>query len=101
MSNVVVVLGPGLIGQAIARRVGVGRHVLSADVREENAVPAAETLSNAGYDVSVASRPDMAKGPVARTGPFGRSPDGIRTRATAVRGRRARPLHNGAVQHWW
>jgi hypothetical protein len=27
----------------------------------------------------------------------GRSPDGIRTRATALRGRRARPLHNGAV----
>src|SRR5690349_12497807 len=26
-----------------------------------------------------------------------RSPDGIRTRATALRGRRARPLHNGAV----
>ena len=25
------------------------------------------------------------------------SPDGIRTRATALRGRRARPLHNGAV----
>ena len=27
----------------------------------------------------------------------GRSPDGIRTRATALRGRRARPLHNGAA----
>ena len=27
-----------------------------------------------------------------------RSPDGIRTRATALRGRRARPLHNGALQ---
>ena len=25
------------------------------------------------------------------------SPDGIRTRATALRGRRARPLHNGAM----
>ena len=32
------------------------------------------------------------------TGPSSRrSPDGIRTRATALRGRRARPLHNGAV----
>ena len=30
-------------------------------------------------------------------GPPDRSPDGIRTRATALRGRRARPLHNGAV----
>ena len=28
---------------------------------------------------------------------YGRSPDGIRTRATALRGRRARPLHNGAL----
>ena len=27
------------------------------------------------------------------------SPDGIRTRATALRGRRARPLHNGALAH--
>jgi hypothetical protein len=27
---------------------------------------------------------------------FTGSPDGIRTRATALRGRRARPLHNGA-----
>ena len=27
------------------------------------------------------------------------SPDGIRTRATALRGRRARPLHNGATVH--
>ena len=37
------------------------------------------------------------EGPVRWTGPSRRSPDGIRTRATALRGRRARPLHNGAV----
>jgi hypothetical protein len=30
MSNVIVVVAPGLIGQAIARRVGVGKHVLLA-----------------------------------------------------------------------
>ena len=30
---------------------------------------------------------------------FPGSPDGIRTRATALRGRRARPLHNGALAH--
>ncbi|MCU1417597.1 MAG: xerD, partial [Schumannella sp.] len=29
---------------------------------------------------------------------FHGSPDGIRTRATALRGRRARPLHNGAME---
>jgi NAD(P)-dependent dehydrogenase (short-subunit alcohol dehydrogenase family) len=55
MTNVVVVVGPGLIGQAIARRVGVGQHVLLADMRAENANAAAETLSNSGYDVSVAT----------------------------------------------
>jgi NAD(P)-dependent dehydrogenase (short-subunit alcohol dehydrogenase family) len=55
MTNVIVVIGPGLIGQAIARRVGVGKHVLLADLREENANAAAETLGNAGYDVTVAT----------------------------------------------
>lgn len=40
----VIVVGPGLIGQAIARRVGVGKHVLLADVRKENAETRAETL---------------------------------------------------------
>ncbi|HXX03105.1 MAG TPA: SDR family oxidoreductase [Xanthobacteraceae bacterium] len=55
MRDVIVVIGPGQIGQAIARRVGVGKHVVLADVRLENANAAAETLSNAGYDVSVAT----------------------------------------------
>jgi NAD(P)-dependent dehydrogenase (short-subunit alcohol dehydrogenase family) len=55
MTDVTVVLGPGLIGQAIARRVGVGKHVLLADLRQENADSAAETLRNAGYEVSVAT----------------------------------------------
>ena len=39
MSNVIVVVGPGLIGQAIARRVGVGKHVLLADMRQETPTP--------------------------------------------------------------
>jgi NAD(P)-dependent dehydrogenase (short-subunit alcohol dehydrogenase family) len=55
MGSVVVVIGPGQIGQAIARRVGVGKHILLADVREENANAAAETLANVGYEVSVAT----------------------------------------------
>jgi NAD(P)-dependent dehydrogenase (short-subunit alcohol dehydrogenase family) len=55
MSDVIVVVGPGLIGQAIARRVGVGKHVLLADLRQDNANAAAETLGNAGYEVSVAT----------------------------------------------
>jgi NAD(P)-dependent dehydrogenase (short-subunit alcohol dehydrogenase family) len=55
MKNVIVVIGPGQIGQAIARRVGVGKHLLLADMREENAAAAAEVLGNAGYEVSVAT----------------------------------------------
>ena len=54
MSEVVVVIGPGSIGQAIARRVSVGKQVLVADLREENANAAAKTLHDAGYEVSVA-----------------------------------------------
>ena len=55
MTDVIVVVGPGLIGQAVARRVGVGKHVLLADLRQENANAAAEVLGNAGYEVSVAT----------------------------------------------
>jgi len=55
MADVIVVIGPGHIGQAIARRVGVGKHVLLADMRLENAKSAAEVMANAGYEVSVAA----------------------------------------------
>ena len=55
MSSVIVVIGAGQIGQAIARRVGVAKHVVLADMRPENAQAAADVMSNAGYDVSVAT----------------------------------------------
>jgi NAD(P)-dependent dehydrogenase (short-subunit alcohol dehydrogenase family) len=55
MRDVIVVIGPGQIGQAIARRVGVGKHVLLADMRQDNADAAAAVLGNAGYEVSVAT----------------------------------------------
>jgi len=55
VKDVIVVIGPGQIGQAIARRVGVGKHVLLADMRAENAKSAAEVMANAGYEVSVAA----------------------------------------------
>jgi NAD(P)-dependent dehydrogenase (short-subunit alcohol dehydrogenase family) len=55
MTNVIVVIGAGQIGQAIARRVGVGKHVVLADMRLDNASAAAVVMANAGYDVSVAS----------------------------------------------
>jgi NAD(P)-dependent dehydrogenase (short-subunit alcohol dehydrogenase family) len=52
MSNVIVVIGAGSIGQAIARRVSAGRHVLLADLRQENADAAAQVLGDAGFEVS-------------------------------------------------
>ena len=55
MPQIIVLIGPGQIGQAIARRVAVGKHVLLADMREENAKAAAEVMANAGYEVSVAT----------------------------------------------
>ena len=52
MSEVVVVLGAGSIGQAIARRVSAGKHVVLADLHDGNAVAAAEVMRDAGFDVS-------------------------------------------------
>src|SRR5271165_1920763 len=52
MTKIIVVIGPGSIGQAIARRVGAGKHVLLADLRQENADAAAKTLSEAGFEVT-------------------------------------------------
>lgn len=63
-TNVIVVIGAGSIGQAIARRVSAGKHVLLADLRQENADAAAKTLSEAGFNVTtakvdVSSRPSV------------------------------------------
>ena len=52
--SVIVVIGAGSIGQAIARRVSVGKHVLLADLRQQNADTAAKTLFDAGFEVSTA-----------------------------------------------
>ena len=52
MKNVIVVIGAGSIGQAIARRVSAGKHILLADLKQENAEAAAKTLSEAGFEVS-------------------------------------------------
>ncbi len=54
MKKVIVVIGAGSIGQAIARRVSAGKRVLLADLRQENADAAAKTLSDAGFEVSTA-----------------------------------------------
>ncbi len=51
---VVVVIGAGLIGQAIARRVSAGKQVLMADLRLEQADAAAEVFRDAGFEVTTA-----------------------------------------------
>jgi NAD(P)-dependent dehydrogenase (short-subunit alcohol dehydrogenase family) len=50
--KVIVLIGAGSIGQAIARRVSAGKHILISDVKIENAELAAKTLSEAGFGVS-------------------------------------------------
>jgi NAD(P)-dependent dehydrogenase (short-subunit alcohol dehydrogenase family) len=55
MESVIVVVGAGQIGQAIARRVGIGKHVVFADRSEANANAASEVMGNAGYTTSVAT----------------------------------------------
>jgi len=62
--SVIVVIGAGSIGQAIARRVSAGKHILLADINRANADAAAKVLSEAGFEVStavvdVSSRPSV------------------------------------------
>ena len=52
MKEVVVLIGAGSIGQAIARRVSVGKHLLLADLRQDNLDSAVKVLSDAGFEVS-------------------------------------------------
>ncbi len=51
-NSVIVVIGAGQIGQAIARRVSVGKRVILADRSETNARAAADVLGNAGYETT-------------------------------------------------
>jgi NAD(P)-dependent dehydrogenase (short-subunit alcohol dehydrogenase family) len=55
MENVIVVIGSGLIGQAIARRVSAGKRVLLSDLRKKNAEAAAKVFGDAGFEVSTAT----------------------------------------------
>lgn len=54
MKEVTVVIGAGSIGQAIARRVSAGQHVVLADLRQDTAEAAAKVLSDAGFEVTTA-----------------------------------------------
>ena len=53
--DVIVVVGAGSIGVAIARRVSAGKQVLLADLRLETADAAAKVLADAGFAVSTTS----------------------------------------------
>lgn len=50
--DVVVLTGAGLIGVAIARRVGSGKHLVIADLNLENAEKVAHDLYDAGFETS-------------------------------------------------
>jgi short-chain dehydrogenase/reductase SDR len=54
MSNtrVTVLIGAGSIGLAIARRISAGKHIVVADLKEENARAAARILEEAGFSAS-------------------------------------------------
>jgi NAD(P)-dependent dehydrogenase (short-subunit alcohol dehydrogenase family) len=83
MDHVIVVIGSGQIGQAIARRVGMGHKILLADVRQENADAAALIFQNAGYDVQTAVVDVSARASV---------------QALAKHASRRRPCHRLAVR---
>lgn len=77
MSDVTVVVGAGSIGQAIARRVSSGRHVVLADLRQDAADAAAQILADAGFEttatmVDVSSRRSVRElvALAARLGPI-------------------------------
>jgi NAD(P)-dependent dehydrogenase (short-subunit alcohol dehydrogenase family) len=79
MPEVIVVIGAGSIGQAIAWRVSSGRHVLPADLRQGNADAAAEVLSKAGYRRMVELSPAARAGTPDEIGALGAllmNPDG-------------------------
>ena len=62
--DIVVIIGAGGIGMAIARRQGFGKTVLLADFNEQTLQNAAQQLSDSGYHVEthavdVASRPSV------------------------------------------
>ena len=53
--EVVVLIGAGSIGQAIVRRIGVGKTILLADLNENVAVVAKDSLDSAGFETRTAT----------------------------------------------
>ncbi len=54
MQEVLIVIGAGYIGQAIARRIGAGKRVLVANHSPASTKTAAEVLADAGFEVTEA-----------------------------------------------
>jgi NAD(P)-dependent dehydrogenase (short-subunit alcohol dehydrogenase family) len=52
MPEVVVLIRAGSIGQAIARRVSAGKHVVVADLHQDNADAAGELMRDAGFQLT-------------------------------------------------
>lgn len=52
MKNVVVLIGAGSIGQAIARRVSYGKHLVVADLKADYAEKVAKEMTDAGFETS-------------------------------------------------
>lgn len=55
MKEVIVVVGSGPLGLAVARRVGAGKHVLLADLKQDIAQKAADQFLDAGYEATATS----------------------------------------------
>ena len=51
--KVIVLIGAGSIGIAIARRVGAGKHIVIADIKQESNQVAANILKDAGFETSI------------------------------------------------
>jgi NAD(P)-dependent dehydrogenase (short-subunit alcohol dehydrogenase family) len=64
MKNVVVVIGAGQIGLAIARRVSSGRHVVLADLKQHHAETAAAVLGDTGFEVTATTVDVASRGSV-------------------------------------
>ena len=66
MSDLIVVIGAGAIGQAIARRVSAGKKIVLADLQRDSAEAVAQVMADAGFDVhpttvDVTSRASVAE----------------------------------------
>jgi NAD(P)-dependent dehydrogenase (short-subunit alcohol dehydrogenase family) len=55
VKDLVVLIGAGAIGLAIAKRVGVGNRLLLADLKMDNAIRAATKLQDGGFEIETSS----------------------------------------------